>query len=116
MSEAIPSTRGTRSRVASTSPVNPSRWRQVHRMKRQPQRASLMCANRVRGCCNRFSSSTTLWPVSNAVELATARITAFRLGFFGCSVGVLRMWRASGLTIGNVLNFDAPKPWGNGHD
>lgn len=70
-------------------------------MKRQPQRASLMCAYRVRGCCSRFSNSATLWPVSNAVELATARSTAFRLGFLGCGIGVLRMF-----------NFEAPKAMG----
>lgn len=112
MSEAIPVTRGMRSRLAITSPVIPSRWRQVHRMKQQTQRASLTCANRGRDCCSRFSSSATLWPVSNAVELATARSTAFRLGFLGCGVGVLHMWQASGVTIRRVLNFDAPKAKG----
>ena len=72
-----------------------------------------MCVNRVRACCSRSSSSSsssaTLWPVSNAVELATARNTAFRLGFLGCDVGVLPIGRASGLLMGKVLNFEAPE-------
>lgn len=51
-------------------------------------RASLMCGNRL-GCSNRRSNSAMGWPVSKAVELATARRTAFRLGFFGWGISVL---------------------------
>lgn len=39
-----------------------------------------MCANRCVGCCSFSSICATVWPVSTAVELATARNKAFRLG------------------------------------
>lgn len=39
-----------------------------------------MWGNRTVGCFNLCSNSTTLWPVSTAVELATDRSTALRLG------------------------------------
>lgn len=44
------------------------------------QRASLMWAKRTEGFCSFFSSWATGRPVSTAVELATARSTALRLG------------------------------------
>jgi cell filamentation protein len=62
-----------------------SRWRC------QPQRASLMWGKRTVGCCNLCSSCTTLRPVSTAVELATARSTAWRLGVLRWRSGVLGM-------------------------
>ena len=40
-----------------------------------------MWAKRGEGWRSFCSSSAMLWPVSTAVELATARITALRLGF-----------------------------------
>lgn len=71
-------------------------------------RASLMCGNRA-GCFNRRSSSAMAWPVSKAVELATERSTALRLGFLRRGVGVLGMNRAFGLIIKSHMDFGAPQ-------
>lgn len=60
-----------------------------------------MCAKRPLGCCNFCSSSATLRPVFTAVELATDRSTALRLGILRWGSGVLNMlWsREAGLPI-----------------
>jgi hypothetical protein len=43
------------------------------------------------GILSFFFSSETLWPVSNAVELATARIKASLAGLFGAISAALHM-------------------------
>lgn len=50
-----------------------------------------MCAKRCEGWRSFCSSCATFWPVSTAVELATARIKAFRLGCLRLSTVVLIM-------------------------
>lgn len=50
------------------------------------------------------------WPVSKAVELATERSTARRLGFLRMGAGVfVGMNKASGLTINSRMDFDVPQ-------
>lgn len=57
----------------------------------------MMWANRAEGWRSFCSSSAMLWPVSTAVELATARITALRFGFLRLgSVALSMVW--SGLS------------------
>lgn len=79
-----------------------------------PQRANLMCGNFAEPCFKRCSTSATLWPVSKAVELATARSTAFRLGFLRGGVEVFRIRQASGVVITEGFILTHAKRWSNG--
>lgn len=80
----------------------------VCHLEQSAQRASLMCGNSA-GCFNRSSNSAMDWPVSKAVELATERSTALRLGVLRCGVGVLGMNKAFGLIINSRMNFGVPQ-------
>ncbi len=80
----------------------------VCHLEQPAQRASVMWGNRA-GCFNRRSSSAIDWPVSKAVELATERSTALRLGFLRGCVGVLSMNKAFSLIINSRMNFGVPQ-------
>lgn len=98
----------TRCCMDNASTARSSRCEIAGSLEQSTQRASLMCGNRA-GCFNRSSNSAMDWPVSKAVELATERSTALRLGVLRSGVGVLGMNKAFGLIINSRMNFGVPQ-------